>query len=90
MAALKAIAADFDGDGDLDIATIAFFADMKNKPAEEFIYFEQDKPLSFKPHAIPVSKYGRWMSMDVADINNDGKPDIVLGNYSMGFGFSRI
>jgi hypothetical protein len=30
-------------DGDLDIATIAFFADMKNKPAEEFIYFEQDK-----------------------------------------------
>jgi hypothetical protein len=83
----KAIAADFDGDGDLDIATIAFFADMKNNPSESFIYFEQDKAMNFKPHAIPVSNYGRWMSMDVADLNNDGKPDIVLGNYSTGFLF---
>ena len=81
----KAIAADFDGDGDLDIATSAFFADLQNNPAESFIYFEQDKPFSFKPHAVPVSKYGRWMSMDVGDYNNDGKPDIILGNYSAGF-----
>ncbi|RFZ81093.1 VCBS repeat-containing protein [Mucilaginibacter terrenus] len=83
----KAIAADFDGDGDLDIATIAFFADMKNNPAEEFIYFEQDKDLHFKPHAIPVSKNGRWMTMDVNDVNGDGKPDILLGNYASGFLF---
>ncbi len=85
----KAIAADFTGDGNLGIATIAFFADMKNKPQEEFIYFENDKQGGFKPHAIPVSKYGRWMSMDVADVNNDGKPDIILGNYSRGFWFQQ-
>ena len=83
----KAIAADFDGDGDLDIATIAFFADMKTKPAEEFVYFEQDKPMHFTPHAVPVSKNGRWMSMDVSDINHDGKPDILLANYASGFLF---
>ncbi len=83
----KAIATDFDGDGDLDIATIAFFADMKNNPAEEFIYFEQDKAMQFKPHAIPVSQNGRWMSMDVSDINHDGKPDILLANYASGFLF---
>jgi hypothetical protein len=83
----KAIAADFDGDGDLDIATTAFFADMQNNPAESFVYFEQLSPFNFKPHAIPVSKYGRWMSMEVADYNNDGKPDIILGNYSSGFMF---
>jgi hypothetical protein len=85
--ATKAIAQDFDNDGDIDIATIAFFADMKNNPAEEFIYFEQDKPMQFKPHAVPVSKYGRWMSMDVSDLNKDGKPDIILGNYASGFLF---
>ncbi|TSD67418.1 VCBS repeat-containing protein [Inquilinus sp. KBS0705] len=83
----KAIAADFDNDGDLDIATTAFFADMKNNPAEEFIYFEQDKAMQFKPHAVPVSQYGRWMAMEVADHNNDGKPDIILGNYASGFLF---
>jgi hypothetical protein len=86
----KAIAADFDGDGDLDIATSAFFADMQNEPAESFIYFEQVSPFNFKPHAIPVSKYGRWMTMDVADVNNDGKPDIILGNYSSGFLFQTF
>jgi hypothetical protein len=83
----KAIATDFDKDGDLDIATIAFFADMKNKPAEEFIYFEQDKPMNFKAHAVPVSEHGRWMSMEVTDHNKDGKPDIILGNYSSGLLF---
>lgn len=83
----KAIVTDFDNDGDVDIATIAFFADMKDNPRESFIYFEQDKPGSFKPHAVPVSQNGRWMSMDVADVNRDGKPDIVLGNYGQGFLF---
>jgi hypothetical protein len=81
----KAIATDFDNDGDLDIATIAFFSDFKNSPAKGFFYFEQDKPLHFIPHAVPVNKQGRWICMDVNDWNHDGKPDIVLGNFSMGF-----
>ncbi|GAB2692857.1 hypothetical protein GCM10027037_15370 [Mucilaginibacter koreensis] len=85
----KAIAADMDGDGDLDITTIAFFADMLNNPAEELLYFEQDSSLHFKPHALPVNQYGRWMSMDVNDVNHDGKPDIVLGNYSHGYIFQE-
>jgi hypothetical protein len=83
----KFVTADFDGDGDIDIATTAYFADLKNNPAEGCIYFEQDRPFSFKPHSIPVSKYGRWFTMDVGDYNNDGKPDIILGNYSTGFNF---
>lgn len=81
----KAIAADFDLDGDLDIATISFFGDLKNNPAETFIYFEQIKPQSFLPHAVPVSRYGRWICMDANDWDHDGDVDIVLGNYSMGF-----
>ncbi|AMR33755.1 hypothetical protein A0256_21120 [Mucilaginibacter sp. PAMC 26640] len=83
----KAIAQDFDGDGDIDIATIAFFADMKNNPAEEFIYFEQTGASKFIPHGVPVSKNGRWMTMNVSDLNQDGKPDIILGNYAAGFLF---
>ncbi|UFH54938.1 FG-GAP-like repeat-containing protein [Spirosoma sp. KNUC1025] len=81
----KAVAADFDLDGDLDMATIAFFADFEHNSAEGCLYFEQDKGLQFKPHALPVSTYGRWICMDVNDFDQDGDADIVLGNFSKTF-----
>lgn len=83
--ATKAIAADFNGDGLQDIALIAFFSDLKNNPAEGFTYFEQDGPLSFSPHNLPIEHDGRWICMNVGDFDRDGKPDILLGNYSTGF-----
>jgi hypothetical protein len=83
--ATKAVATDFNGDGELDIAVIAFFSDLKNDPSEGFTYFEQDKPMHFIPHRLPLGGEGRWICMDVADYNADGKPDILLGNFSLGF-----
>lgn len=82
----KAIAADFDGDGDLDIASIAFFADLKHRPAEKFIYFEQTGALKFHPHSVAaLAKEGRWICMDAGDYDRDGDIDILLGNFSSGF-----
>ncbi|GAB4027108.1 hypothetical protein GCM10028809_11840 [Spirosoma gilvum] len=81
----KAMAGDFDQDGDLDIATIAFFADFLNKPSENFQYFEQQKPLVFQPHTLPIQAYGRWICMDVNDVDQDGDADVVLGNFSQTF-----
>ena len=80
--ATEAIAADFDGDGDLDIAAIAYFADLKEESADNFVYLEQDGPLEFTPHVPPLQRYGRWLNMDVGDYDDDGDPDLVLGNYS--------
>jgi hypothetical protein len=77
----KAIAADFDHDGDLDIATIAFFADFKNHPSAGFTYLEQTKPNQFLPHEVPIDQYGRWLTMEVGDIDQDGNLDIILGNF---------
>lgn len=82
---MKALAADFDQDGDLDIASIAFYADFKHNPAESFLYFDQKKPLQFQPHALPISNYGRWICMDANDWDQDGDLDLVLGNFSKGF-----
>jgi len=81
----KAIAKDFDGDGDLDIATISFFSDFKNKPSESFIYFEQTGPLTFTPHALPIYKKGRWLTMDAGDIDDDGDLDIALGSFTQNY-----
>jgi len=78
----KAIAADFDHDGDLDIATIAFFANFKYHPQQGFIYLEQIAPNKFTAHEVPVNAYGRWLTMEVADIDRDGYDDVILGNFS--------
>jgi hypothetical protein len=79
----KAIARDFDGDGDLDIASIAFFADYGHHPEESFIYLENRGGLDFRPFSLPGTAGGRWLTMDAGDLDGDGKTDLVLGNFSV-------
>ncbi len=80
----KAIARDFEGNGRLDIATISFFADYKNQPQESFVYLQNNGNWEFQPYSLPEALNGRWLTMDVGDFDGDGKPDIILGNFSVG------
>jgi hypothetical protein len=77
--AYKAIAADFDGDGDLDIAAISFFPDYDKSPEESFVYLENKGGMKFTPHTFQNCFRGRWLTMDVGDLDGDGDLDIVLG-----------
>ncbi len=76
----KAIAKDFDEDGDIDIASISFFPDYKNTPEEGFIYWENKGGFSFDPLSFKNVTAGRWLTMDAGDIDGDEDIDIVLGN----------
>ncbi len=77
----RAIPADFDGDGRIDLAAISFFADFERKPAQALVYLLQKKAGQFEVHAdAQVATLGRWVCMDVKDVNGDGRPDILAGN----------
>ncbi len=82
--AYKAVARDFDGDGDLDIAAISFFADYEHTPEEGFVYLENEGNLKFSPSTFKEVTLGRWMVMDVDDWDQDGDDDIVLGSFIHG------
>lgn len=82
--AYGACVADFDGDGDLDIAAIAFFPDYKNYPQQSFVYFENKGNLQFEAKVFPFANEGRWLVMSAADLDGDGDIDIALGSFANG------
>lgn len=78
--AFKAVAADFDQDGDMDIAAISYFADYEGSPEESFVYLQNLGQFTFEPYTFPQGSSGRWLVMDVGDADGDGDLDIVMGS----------
>lgn len=82
--AYKAIPYDFDGDGDLDIAAISFFPDYANSPEESFVYLENKGDMKFEASTFAESADGRWVAMDIGDVDGDGDMDLILGSMIFG------
>jgi hypothetical protein len=78
--ATKAIGRDFDLDGDIDMAMIAFFSTQKDKSS--FLYFENNGKGGVSASNLGVPG-GHWLVMDAADMDGDGDHDLVLGNFLM-------
>ncbi|RCR68431.1 FG-GAP repeat domain-containing protein [Larkinella punicea] len=80
--ATKALARDFDGDGDLDVAAIAFFPDVSRKRLENFVFLENRGNNRFRPKSFPDADQGAWLTMDAADVDQDGDEDLLLGSFA--------
>lgn len=82
--AYKAAARDFDRDGDVDLAAIAYYPDFNQERPESFVYLENEGGMKFKPVTCAEGNSGRWMVMDAGDLDGDGDDDIALGSFVRG------
>ena len=73
------MAEDFDQDGDVDLASTAYFPDYEGNPDEAFVYFENLGNLQFKARSFSGAKTGKWLVMEKGDFDADGDIDLALG-----------
>ena len=77
--AFMAKSADFDDDGDLDIVANSFYPDFSSETRESFTYLENQGELHFAAFTNGQVMRGRWMTMDIGDVDGDDDVDVVLG-----------
>ena len=81
--------ADMDGDGDLDIITVAEFAFWDKPTTRSVVWWEQLDEMQFTPHTIARDPT-HLVTCDVADIDANGFPDIVAGGMALYPPFNRV
>jgi hypothetical protein len=80
----KVLAYDFDNDGDMDLAATAFFPDFVRLINESFVYLENkdSKSYNFKSFILNGGLPVKSLTIEKADVDDDGDTDIILGNFA--------
>ena len=78
----RIVTGDFDRDGDVDLATAAYFPDFAEQPETSFVFWENLDGTRFRARTHPAARAGRWMLLETADATGDGNADLVLGSFA--------
>ena len=83
--ATSAVAEDFDLDGDLDIAAIAYYSNIDRRLDETgFVYLENTGNGFDAKRVEGLGELGRYVAVSTRDIDGDGDKDIALANLAFG------
>lgn len=85
--------ADFDNDGDLDIAVSAYLpsqllSQLPSGRYDSLCWLEQTAPLTFQPHAIEAGTVGH-LGLVAGDFDDNGTTDLAVGD-SPGHGWGSV
>jgi hypothetical protein len=71
--------ADFDGDGDNDVAAACMFNDWRSPGAASLVLLENDGRQNFTPATL-ADRPTNLATVAAGDLNGDGRPDVVAGS----------
>lgn len=77
---MRALPIDFEGDGDFDVAAISYYPEYRKDRRAGFMLFTNNGQDRFTATTIAEADAGRWITMDAADIDDDGDQDLALGS----------